>query len=31
MRNNGINAGGDAYQVGRHYSPVINGYDGIYF
>lgn len=31
MRNNGINAGGDAYQVGRHYSPVINGYDGIHF
>lgn len=29
MRNNGIKAGGDAYQVGRHYSPVINGYDGI--
>lgn len=31
MRNNGINAGGDAYQVGRHYSPVINGYDGMNF
>lgn len=29
MRNNGIKAGGDAYQVGRRYSPVINGYDGI--
>ena len=29
MRNNGIDAGGDAYQVGRRYSPVINGYDGI--
>lgn len=31
MRNNGINAGGDAYQVGRRYVPVINGYDGINF
>lgn len=31
MRNNGIDAGGDAYQVGRRYSPVINGYDGIDF
>lgn len=31
MRNNGINAGGDAYQVGRHYSPVVNGYDGMNF
>lgn len=29
MRNNGIKAGGDAYQVGRRYSPVINGYDGM--
>lgn len=31
MRNNGINAGGDAYQVGRRYVPVINGYNGINF
>lgn len=29
MRNLGINARGDAYQVGRFYTPVLNGYDGM--
>lgn len=27
LRNNGIDAGGDAYQMGRRYSDVINGFD----
>lgn len=31
MRSNGLKAGGDAYQVGKRYTPVINGYDGIDF
>lgn len=29
MRNLGIDARGDAYQVGRFYTPVLNGYDGM--
>lgn len=29
MRSLGINARGDAYQVGHYYTPVVNGYDGI--
>ena len=29
LRNMGINAGGDAYQMGRRYKDFVNGYDGM--
>ena len=29
MRSLGLDAKGDAYQVGRYYTPVVNGYDGM--
>ena len=29
LRGMGINAGGDAYQMGRRYKDFVNGYDGI--
>ena len=31
MRQNGLKASGDAYQVGNRYTPVINGYDAVPF
>lgn len=29
LRGMGINAGGDAYQMGRRYKDFVNGYDGV--